>query len=237
MRSILLTAFVLCGCSTAPDRIPTQPDSPTSASAVSTVGKEWDQADQKVAASVAIARENAGKPDVVRAETSVALSYLPAPTEAELALARQRAAKSDQKDYEEAVSFGKKLLAKINADWAKVEADQREAARISKLKDDRIASLAAEVERVKQDAAANIWTMTGAGLVVIGGLVCAFSSPKAGIPIILCGAFAGALPFFFDSPYFPIIAGVSLAAVAGLGVWWFYDRVKDSVNESDGEKR
>jgi hypothetical protein len=136
-----------------------------------------------------------------------------------------------------AVSFGQKLLAQIDANWAKVEADQKEASRISKLKDDRIADLTSEVERVKKTAASNIWTMTGAGLVVIGGLVCAFVSRKAGIPIIACGAFAGALPFFFDSPYFSVIAGVSLAAVAGLGIWWIYDRVKDSVNKYDGKDR
>jgi hypothetical protein len=237
MRSVLLSALVLCGCSTAPEKIPAQPEAPTSESVVATVGKEWDKADQKVAASVAVARENADKPEVVKSEAGVALSFLPAPNEGELALARQRAAKADQKDYASAVEYGKKLLAKIDSDWAKVQADQKEAARISKLKDDRIASLTAEVERVKKDAAANIWTMTGAGLVVIGGLVCAFASPKAGIPIIACGAFAGALPFFFDSPYFSIIAGVSLAAVAGLGIWWFYDRVHDSVNKSDGKDR
>ena len=236
MRFALL-GILLVGCSTAPEKIPAQPNAPTSESIVATVGKEWDTADQKVAAAVTIARENVDKPEVVKSEAGVALSFLPAPNEGELALARQRAAKADQKDYSAAVDFGKKLLAKIDADWAKVNADQREAARISKLKDDRIVALTAEVERVKQEAAANIWTMTGAGLVVIGGLVCAFASPKAGIPIIACGAFAGALPFFFDSPYFPIIAGVSLASVAGLGIWWIYDRVKDSVNESDGKDR
>jgi hypothetical protein len=237
MRLALLTALVLCGCSTAPEKIPLQPNAPTSESIVATVGKEWDTADQKVAASVTIVRENADKPEVVKAETGVALSFLPPPNEGELALARQRAAKSDQKDYATAVDFGKKLLAKIDSNWAKVQADQKESARISKLKDDRIAALTAEVERVKQDAAANIWTMTGAGLVVIGGLVCAFVSRKAGIPIIACGAFAGSLPFFFDSPYFSIIAGVSLASIAGLGIWWIYDRVKDSVNKYDGKDR
>lgn len=237
MRFVLLAALMLSGCSTAPEKIPTQPDGPTSAAIVSTVGKEWDKSDQKVAAAVTIVRENAEKPEVVKAESSVALSFLPKPSDAEVALARQRAAKADQKDYATAVLFGQKLLSQINDDWAKVEANQKEAARISKLKDDRIVSLTAEVERVKKDAASNIWTMTGAGLVVIGGLVCAFVSPKAGIPIIACGAFAGALPFFFDSPYFPTIAGVSLAAIAGLGIWWIYDRVKDSVNEYDGKDR
>ena len=236
MRFALL-GILLAGCSTDPEKIPAQPNAPTSESIVATVGKEWDTADQKVAASVTVARENADKPEVVKAESGVALSFLPPPNEGELALARQRAAKADQKDYVTAVDFGKKLIAQINSNWAKLQADQFEAKRVSDLKDARIVALTAEVERVKQDAAQNVWTMTGAGLVVIGGLVCAFSSPRAGIPIILCGAFAGALPFFFDSPYFSIVAGISLASCAGLGIWWFYDRVRDSVHESDGKNR
>jgi hypothetical protein len=236
MRFALL-GILLAGCSTAPEKIPAQPEAPTRVDNMTKVGSEIDTSDAKVAAAVTVARENADKPEVVKAETSVALAYLPRPTDENVALARQRASKADQKDYAEAVAYGKKLLAQIDSNWAKLEADQREAARISKLKDDRIVALTAEVERVKQDAAQNIWTMTGAGLVVIGGLVCAFSSPRAGIPIILCGAFAGALPFFFDSPYFSVVAGISLASCAGLGIWWFYDRVRDSVHESDGKDR
>ena len=130
--------------------------------------------------------------------------------------------------------FGK-IAAAVSETRAKIEAEQLETAKKIKAKDERIAALTADVERVKRDAAANIWTMTGAGLVVVGGLVCAFVSARAGIPIVACGAFAGALPLFFDSPYFTVIAGVSLAVCSGLCLWWFYDRVSDSVHESDGK--
>lgn len=226
-------AVLLAGCSSKPDKIPSQPDSPTTAGNMSKVGEQIDKSGSKVAAAVTVARENAEKPEVVKAETTVALSYLPTPPEAEVALARQRAGKADQKDYAAAVEYGKKLLAKMDTDWAKMETDRKEAARISALKDARIAELTKEIETVKQEASANIWTMTGAGLVVIGGLACAFSSIRIGIPIIICGAFAGSLPFFFDSPYFVVISTITLAIVAGLGVWWIYDRVKDSVNASN----
>lgn len=236
MRFALLCALVLCGCSTAPEKIPTQPEAPTNPSALSKLETGIDTRSSKIAAAVTVVKENAGKPEVVKAESDVALSFLPAPSEGDVALARQRVSKADMKDYAEAAKFGKGILAQISSNREKMEADQKEAARISKIKDDRIAQLTEEIERVKQDAATNIWTMTGAGLVIIGGLVCAFVSPRAGIPIIACGAFSGALPFFFDSPYFPIIAGLSLAAIAGLGIWWFYDRVRDSVNESDGKE-
>jgi len=236
VRVLLAVSVLMAGCSTSSQApLPKQPDAPTSENIVATVGKEWDKADQKVAASVTIARENADKPEVVRGETTVALSFLPAPAQEELALARQRAAKADQKDYAQAVDFGKKLLSKIDADWAKVQADTAEAKRVSALKDARIKELTAEVEKTKKDAAKNIWTITGAALAVIGAIATAFTGPKIGIPLILCGAFCGAVPFIIDSEYFSYIAGTTLTACAGLGIWFVWDKVRDANKESEYE--
>ena len=237
MRSLLAIslAVLAVGCASSLPPLPVQPNAPTSEGIVATVGKEWDKADQKVAAAVSIAKENADKPEVVRSETAVALSFLPAASPEELALARQRAAKADQKDYAQAVDFGKKLLSKIDADWAKVETDTAEAKRVSQLKDARIASLIAEVEQTKKDAAENIWTITGAALAVIGAIATAFTGPKVGIPLILCGAFCGSVPFIIDSEYFSYIAGTTLAACAGLGIWFVWDKVRDANQASDYE--
>ena len=233
MRSLLVIALCLTGCAASRPALPEQPNAPTSEGIVTTVGKQWDKADQKVAASVAIARENAEKPEVVRSETSVALSFLPVPSPEELALARQRAAKADQKDYAEAVAYGKKLLASIDANWAKVEADNREALRVSQLKDARIVELTSEVERVKREASANLWTMAGVGIAVIGAIAMAFTGPKVGIPLLLSGAAIGAFPFVVDSEYFSYIVGTTLALAAGLGIWYLWDKVKDANNEND----
>jgi hypothetical protein len=230
MRSLLVIALCLTGCSTSRPALPEQPDAPTDTGIVQAVGKDWDKIDQKVAASVAIARENAEKPEVVRSETSVALSFLPAPSPEELALARQRAAKADQKDYADAVAYGKKLLAKIDADWAKVEAANAEALRVSQLKDARIVQLTAEVERVKREASDNIWTLAGVGIAALGAIATAFAGPKVGIPLLLSGAAIGAFPFIVDSEYFSYIAGGTLALAAGLGIYWLWDRVRDSAN-------
>jgi hypothetical protein len=227
----------MAGCSASRPALPEQPNAPTSESAVATVGKEWDKADQKVAASITIAREMADKPDVVRGETTVALSFLPPASPEELALARQRANNpADQKAYGDAVAFGKTLLAKIDADWAKVEAQQKEALRVSQLKDARIAELTAEVERVKKDAAANLWTMAGVGIAVVGAVAMAFTGPRIGIPLLLSGAAIGAFPFVVESEYFSIIVGVTLALAAALGIWYLWDRVRDKVHESDDEQ-
>lgn len=234
MRSLLaICVTLLAGCSSRPAALPEQPNAPTSEGIVATVGKQWDKADQKVAASVAIARENAEKPEVVRSETTVALSFLPAPSPEELALARQRAGKADQKDYAAAVAYGKKLLAQIDANWAKVEADNREAIRVSQLKDARITELTAEVERVKREASANLWTMAGVGIAVVGAIATAFVGPKVGIPLLLSGAAIGAFPFVVDSEYFSYIAAASLALACGLGLWYLWDKVKDANNEND----
>lgn len=238
MRSLLaVCVMLLAGCSSRPAPLPPQPNAPTSEGIVQTVGKQWDIADAKVAASVAIARENAEKPEVVRSETSVALSYLPAPSDAELALARQRAAKADQKDYADAVAYGKKLLAQIDANWAKVEADNREALRVSKLKDARITELTAEVERVKREASANLWTMAGVGIAVVGAIATAFVGPKVGIPLLLSGAAIGAFPFVVDSEYFSYIAGGSLVLASALGIWYLWDIVRDKVHQSDEQPK
>ena len=234
MRSLLaICVMLLAGCSSRPAALPEQPNAPTSEGIVATVGKQWDKADQKVAASVAIARENAEKPEVVRSETTVALSFLPAPIPEELALARQRASKADQKDYAEAVAYGKKLLASIDANWAKVEADNREALRVSQLKDARIAELTAEVERVKREASANLWTMAGVGIAVVGAIATAFVGPKVGIPLLLSGAAIGAFPFVVDSEYFSYVAGGSLVLASALGIWYLWDIVRDKVHQSD----
>ena len=230
MRVFLVISLLMAGCSTSRPPLPEQPNAPTSEGIVATVGKQWDTADQKVAASVSIARENADRPDIVRSETSVALSFLPPPEPGELAVARARAAKADPKETAAAVAFGKNLLATIDKNWAKVEADNREALRVSQLKDARIAELTAEVERVKKDAAANLWTLAGVGIAVIGAIATAFAGPKVGIPLLLSGAAIGAFPFIVDSEYFSYIAGGSLALAAGLGIYWLWDRVRDSAN-------
>ena len=223
----------MAGCAASRSPIPEQPNAPTSEAIVATVGKQWDMADQKVAASVTIARENADRPDVVRSETAVALSFLPVPEAGELAVARARAAKQDPKEAAAAVAFGKNLLATIDKNWAKVEADNKRAMEVSKLKDVRIAELTAEVERVKKDMASQMWTMAAVGTAVIGALAMAFAGPKIGISLLASAAAIGAFPFVVESEYFGIIVGTTLALAACLGIYWLWDRVRDSANKSD----
>ena len=218
------------GCASIRPAIPEQPNAPTSEGVVATVGKQWDQADQKVAASVSIAREMADRPDIVRSETSVALSFLPPPEAGELAVARARAIKADPKEAADAQAFGKKLLAQIDTSWLRVVADQKEAHRISQLKDARIVELTKAVEQAKKDAAANMWTLAGIAVAVLGAAAMVFTGPRIGGTLLACGAAIGAFPFIVESEYFSAIAGGTLALAAGLGIYWLWDRVRDSAN-------
>jgi len=234
VRALLaVISLLMAGCSTSRPPIPEQPNAPTSEGIVAAVGKQWDTADQKVAASVSIARENADRPDIVRSETSVALSFLPPPEPGELEIARARAAKADQKDYAQATAFGKNLLASIDKNWAKVEADNKEALRVSQLKDARIAELTKAVEQAKKDMASQMWTMAAVGTAVIGALAMAFAGPKIGISLLASAAAIGAFPFIVESEYFSYIVGTAMALAAGLGLWYLWDKVKDANNKPD----
>ena len=218
------------GCASIRPAIPEQPNAPTSEGVVATVGKQWDQADQKVAASVSIAREMADRPDIVRSETSVALSFLPPVEAGELAVARARAIKADPNEAADAQAFGKKLLSQIDTSWLRVVADQKEAHRVSQLKDARIVELTKAVEQAKKDMAASLWSLAGIAVAVLGAAAMVFTGPRIGGTLLACGAAIGAFPFVVDSPYWNYIAGGTLTLAAGLGIYWLWDRVRDSAN-------
>ncbi len=239
MRLLLVIALVaLAGCKSAKPAdapLPVQPPAPTKPDAVQTLGKDLDKTDHRVGAALVAIEKNADKPKVVVAESRLAQSYLPPPPEADVAFAVARATKADPIDYAKQMEFGRKLATAVNKAWEKLEADQKEAARVSQLKDARIVELQKEVERVKKDASAQTWTLVGAGLAVIGALTTAFVGPRIGLPLLLCGAFCGSVPFIIDSPYFEYIAGGTLLVCSGLGLWWLADKVRDSVNKPNDD--
>jgi len=230
MRLLLVIALCLTGCATSPEPLPVQPPGPTSPSVVATVSKQWDTADAKVSAAISIAKENADRPEVVRSETAVALSFLPAPEAGEIAIARARAARQSPTDYAAAEAFGKKLLSQIDTSWLRVQAETTEALRVSQLKDARIVELTKAVEQAKKDAASNLWTLAGIAVAVIGAVAMVFTGPRIGGTLLASGAAIGAFPLIVDSEYFSYIAGSTLALAAGLGIYWLWDHVRDSAN-------
>jgi hypothetical protein len=237
---LVIAVLALTGCSLfrkgdALPPLPVQPPAPTKPDVVQTLGKDLDKTDHRVASALVAIERNADKPKVVVAESRLAQSYLPAPPEADVAFAMARATKADPVDYAKQMAFGRQLATAVTKAWEKLEAQQAEALRVSQLKDARIVELTKEVERVKKDASAQTWTLVGAGLAVTGALCLAFLGPRIGLPLLLCGAFCGSVPFIIDSPWFEYAAGATIVISCGLGLWWLADRVKDSVNKPNDE--
>lgn len=211
---LVIAAVALVGCPSARNPIPDQPSSPTDSGIVDTVGKELDKSDSRLAAAVTVARENAESPAVVLAETGVALSYLPTPSEADVAFARQRATKANPEEYKKAEAAGRKLLAAIDAHWDRMEANQREALRISALKDARIAELVKEVETVKKDGLRNS-SMVGAGFCVLIALGLSLVGQYLRAAVAgLFGLGCASVPFLLDTPWFlPVLGGVIVGGI------------------------
>jgi len=220
---VLLT---LVGCSSTPE-LPVQPPAPTKADAVTTLGKDLDKTDHRVGAALVAIERNADKPKVVVAESRLAQSYLPPVPPADVSFAEARAAKQDPLDYAKQMAFGRQLATAVNKAWERLEADQSEAKRVSDLKDKRIAELTEKIKQGEKD----IWTMAGAALAVLGGVVTALVGPRTGIPLLLCGGAIGAFPFVVDSPYWNYIAGGSLGVACLLGLYLLWDYVRDKANE------
>jgi hypothetical protein len=236
---LVIAVLALTGCSLFrkgdAEPLPVQPPGPTKPDVVATLGKDLDKTDHRVASALVAIERNADKPKVVVAESRLAQSYLPAPPESDIAFAMARATKADPVDYAKQMAFGRQLATSVTKAWEKLETQQAEALRVSQLKDKRIEDLTAEVERVKKDASAQTWTLVGAGLAVVGALTTAFMGPRIGLPLLLCGAFCGSVPFIIDSPYFEYIAAGTLLVCSGLGLWWLADKVRDSVNKSSDD--
>jgi len=226
--ALLILVAVMAGCTC--NQLP-QPSPQPKGVSLDAVGNGLDQIDAAVAASIQVAREmnKDGKPDKVESELSVAAANLPKPPAESVTVARARAEKATNAEYEEQRKKAQAKAAELDKAWSELEGQVRENKRVLREKDDQIKALKAQVDDAKKD----IWTITGAGLVVIGGLAMAIASWKVGAPLLLAGAFCGSIPFIVDSPMFLWIAGVTLFCCAGLGVWWVFDKVRDSVNKNE----
>jgi len=219
MRLLLVIALLaLTGCPT------TNPD--TSGTGTATppvdnfdkVGQQIDKADQRIAAAVTVARENADKPEVVKAETGVALAYLPKPDAQALEYVRNRVARNNSEEYKRAEEAGKKLLAVIDANWAKAEQDAAKNKAALETANKQITALKAEVEQVRTEGVRNAFAVA-AGLCFLAALGMALLGQyvRAGAAFLVGGAI-GALPFVFNSPYF--LPAVGVMVVVGIALAW-----------------
>ena len=217
MRAAYLIVLGLVGCSTLSEPpLPKQPDAPTSPAVVAALETAQDKVDGKVAAAVTVAKENADKPAVVRSELGVALSLLDKPSDSELALARQRSEKATPAEYEAARKFGTHLLASLDTAQAKLAADQKEAARISQLKDAKIVQLTDDLARLKAEGPRNM-VLASSGVCFVAALIMGLIGQyvRSGVAFAI-GTLLAALPLLFDAKWFlPSLGGLLLIAVAG----------------------
>lgn len=197
--------LLLAGC--ASGQLPVQPPSPTDANVIKVVEATQDKIDGKVAAAVVVAKENLDKPHVADSELSVALSLLDKPSPEDLSQARFRSQKASPEEYEAAKKFGAKLLASLSDAQKKMEDNQKEAARVSALKDAEIEDL----KRKLNDSNNLIWTIVAAGLVIIGGAGMAFGVRHAGFVLILTGFATGVYSRLLDTDWFiPSVCGLAV---------------------------
>lgn len=220
----------LTGCSTStPAPVPVP-----KAVTLDSIGQGLDQIDTAVAASVQVAREmnKAGKPEKVESELSVAAANLPAPGEPAVAVARQRSEKATSAEYEDQRKKAQAKAAEIEKAWVDLEAQVQQNKKLIAGKEAQILELQAKVESGKKD----IFTLTGAGLVVIGGLLWAFTSWKMGAPLLLAGAFCAAFSYIVDSPFFFWVSAATSLACAGIFVWWVFDKARDNINDNETPK-
>jgi len=233
MRLILVITALLTGCATAPAPKLDAPVPAPAAVDLEKVGQGIDSTAARVAAAVVVARElnKAGQPAKVDAELSVAAAFLPFPGDGDLAVARQRSATATPAEYNAQLQKAQEKQKAMDAAWRTLESQAAASKKAVTDRDARITDLTAELDRARKDASESIWTITGAALAVIGALCTAFVGPRIGIPILFCGAFAGAVPFIIESPWFGWLAIGTAATAAGLGIWWLYDRVRDDVND------
>lgn len=229
-------AVMLTGCASWWSKEEPKPVTPALPSAtIGKLGSQLDESDSKVAAAVTVMVENKDKPPVVENEGKVALAHLPPPADKDLGQARSRAAANDDKAYVDEIKRAKAFLVKVEADWDKAVQQSKKNEQELSAANAEIVRLKQEIKRVESEGSRNIWTLTGAALVVCGGLAMALAGPKMGISLLLCGGFAGAVPHIIDSPFFAWTAGATLAICALLFLWWAWDAVRDRVRASEGK--
>lgn len=238
MRLILvILALCLVGCpSTTPDISGTGTATPPPDN-FAKVGDQIDKADARVSAGVQVARNaNAqGKAETVERELAVVAAYLPPPDPHNLAYIANRVARNDPAEYKRAMEAGAKLLAVIDANWAKAEADASKNAKALEAANTRIKELQTEVERVKTEGIRNAFTVAaGACFLAALGLAILGQYLRAAGAFVVGGAI-GALPYLFASPYFvPGVGAFVTIAATATAVWFIWFR-KPSAPPSDGK--
>ena len=230
----LLAAIVLClslsGCATIGGWFKPTPSVPPTAPAGVSLETNLGKSDGKVAAALTMARTHAARPDVVKAETGVALSFLPAPSADDLSVASARVALANPQTYTLAEADGQRLLAAVKADKERLKADQAAAVEAARKKDAQIADLTSQLADAEANANKTPLRVS-AGLCFLAalGLAIAGQYPRAGVCVALGGILLG-VSTILSSKLFIWSLIASALVVLGLGLWIAIDKARDEVN-------
>lgn len=208
MLRVLAVCLLMSAC-TKP-----QTDTPSPGDTLEVVGSKQDKVDARVAAAVHVASEanDAGKPAVVKAELSVASAYLPPPSEADVAFARQRADKANPAQYAKEIEYAKKLNEDIEKMWVRLESEKKQNAEV-------IAKLKADIEQAKKDGVSNLFTAAALfcfGLALILTLVGQYA--RAAISAVFGITLAGT-PMLLDSKWFIECLSASILIIIIATIW------------------
>jgi hypothetical protein len=228
MRLILASlAILMTGCATK--EVATTP-APAESSLAET-NKRIDDMDSKISASITVARDanKAGMPGKVEAELSVASAFLPKPSDDDLRLAKARAEKQDNSEYQTSIKKAEAQTKEFEAGRIKLEKQVKDNQVIIAQKDKKIEDLERKIEEKDQ----NLWTLAGVALFVIGAISCGVFGWKTGTPIIICAPIAGAAPYIYSSEFFIPTIITAIVITLGLGLWRLWDYIRDRNNESN----
>ena len=217
IKVLFINAALLAGCSTTGTE-GTGTATPPIDELVK-VGEQIDKADARISAGVQVARNaNAqGKPATVEKELAVVASYLPAPDPHNLAYISNRVTRNDPEEYKRAMEAGAKLLAVIDANWARAEADASKNKAALDNANAKVTELTAEVDRVKTEGIRNAFTVAaGACFLAALGLAILGQYIRAGAAFAV-GASIGGMPYLFASPYF--VPGVGITILSTIVIW------------------
>lgn len=216
LASIILCSTLLAGCCWWSDTPLPEPATDHGLSgAESNLDHLTDKRDSRVASAVATAKELSSETEV-KSELEVALAMLPPATLADMAFAKERAAKGDDKFYSEQVAVSRALAQAIIEANKKYETEKarKQAEYAAALKEKELA-LAAEQEARQSDK----WTYAGIGLVTIG-LLALFLSPMklAGAGVAAAGLVVGAFPLLSKQTWFlpALVGGLVLSGIVAV---------------------
>ena len=164
---ILATMVLVTGCSLFKA---TPADPIASNTSLGDAQSKSDKADSRLGAIIAVASENADKPETVRNELKIAAAYLPTPTLGELNYVRARVARNNAEEYAKAVKDAQKAKADLDALWGQMKDEQKKyESEVAGLKADN-KQLHADVEKAKKDADRNLYGMAAVALLAPWGV-------------------------------------------------------------------